>query len=219
MARVLRQEKLKRITGIYAVIDIDFLKGKSLATVAGDIIRGGAKIIQLRDKERPIIDFLAYAYELRDICAKNKVLFVINDSLEVALASDADGLHIGQDDLPVAVARRLLPFDKILGCSAASLDEAKKARAEGADYLGIGAIFPTSTKEGAGAIGTEALKQIRRAVDIPLVAIGGINKSNLKSVIKAGADAAAVISAIMSAEDIEKATRELVDIYGGAHDK
>ena len=137
----------------------------------------------------------------------------------MALASDADGLHIGQDDLPVTVARRLLPVDKILGVSARILDEAKKANNEGADYLGIGAIFPTSTKEGAVAMGIDNLKQIRRAIDIPLVAIGGINQSNLKSVIKAGADAAAVISAIMSAEDIEKATRELIEIYGGAHDK
>jgi thiamine-phosphate pyrophosphorylase len=219
MARVLRQDKLKRITGIYAIIDIAFLKGRNLATVTGEIIRGGATVIQLRDKERPIKDFLASAYELHDICEKNNVLFIINDSLDVALASDADGLHIGQDDLPVTAARRLLPVDKILGVSASTLDKAKKANDEGADYLGIGAIFPTSTKEDAVAMGIDNLKQIRRAVDIPLVAIGGINKSNLKSVIKAGADAAAIISAIMSAEDIEKATRELIEIYGGAHDK
>jgi thiamine-phosphate pyrophosphorylase len=218
MARVFRQEKLKKITGIYAVIDVAFLKGRNLTAVAGGIIRGGVKIIQLRDKERRVKDFLASALELRELCNKHEALFIVNDSLEIALASEADGLHIGQDDLPVSAARRLLPIDKILGVSARTPEEAKTAKAEGADYLGVGAIFPTTTKQ-SGAIGLDMLKQIRRSVDIPLVAIGGINQSNVKSVIKAGADASAVISAIMSAEDTEQATRELLKIYGGTHDK
>ena len=216
LARMLRQDKLKRLAGLYVVIDISFLKGRRLPDIAAQAIRGGAATIQLRDKERSTREFLSSAIELRDICAEHGVLFIVNDSLEVALASSADGLHIGQDDLPVDIARRLLPVDKILGCSARTLDEAKKAKSEGADYLGVGAIYPTTSKDTAVAIGPEALREIRRAIDIPLVAIGGINETNLKTVIKAGADAAAVISAVMSADDVEKATHRLVQIIEGA---
>jgi thiamine-phosphate pyrophosphorylase len=216
LARMLRQEKLRRMAGLYVIIDIAFLKGRNVADVAAQVIRGGATTIQLRDKERTTRDFLNSALELRHICSEHNILFIVNDSLEVTLASDADGLHIGQDDLPFDTARRLLPIDKILGCSASTIDEAKKARAEGADYLGIGAIYPTTSKDTAGTIGTDTLRDIRRAVDLPLVAIGGINQNNLKAVMKAGADAAAVISAVMGADDIEKATRQLAQIIEGA---
>jgi thiamine-phosphate pyrophosphorylase len=215
LARVLRQEKLKRLSGLYVIIDASFLKGRKPGELARQIIRGGATIIQLRDKESKTKEFLNTAMELRDICADGGAIFIVNDSFEVALASQADGLHVGQDDLPVDIARRMLPVDKILGCSVSTLAEAKKARDEGADYLGIGAIFPTKSKESAGVVGTDILKDIRRAMDLPLVAVGGINQTNLKQVMKAGADAAAVISAIMNAEDTEKATRELVQIIGG----
>jgi thiamine-phosphate pyrophosphorylase len=216
LARMLRQDKLKRLAGLYVIIDIAFLKGRRLASVAAQAIRGGATTIQLRDKERNVREFLDSAVELRDACAEHNVLFIVNDSLEVALASEADGLHVGQEDLPVAIARRLLPIDKILGCSARNMDEAKKARSDGADYLGIGAIYPTTSKDVVEAIGPDTLREIRRALDLPLVAIGGINQTNLKAVIKAGADAAAVISAVMSADDVEKATRQLVQIIEGA---
>ncbi len=215
-SRMLRQDKLKRLAGLYVIIDVSFLKGRSLTEVATQAIRGGATTIQLRDKERRRREFFDAAMELKKVCARHDVLFIINDSLEVALASDADGLHVGQDDLPVAVARRLLPIDKILGCSARTLDEAAKARSEGADYLGVGAIYPTTTKDGAVATGTEIIKEIKKAVDLPLVAIGGINKNNLKDVMQAGADAAAVISAVMGAADVAKATRQLVKIIEGA---
>jgi thiamine-phosphate pyrophosphorylase len=216
LTRMLRQDKLKRLTGLYVIIDIGFLNGRNLSDIAAQVIRGGTKVIQLRDKERNVKEFLNSAIVLRDICAEHNVLFIINDSLEVALASEADGLHIGQDDLPADIARRLLPIDKILGCSASNLNEAQKAKAEGADYLGIGAIYPTLSKDVSPAIGSDALKNIRRALNLPLVAIGGINETNLKAVIKAGADAAAVISAVMNADDVEKATRQLVEIIEGA---
>jgi thiamine-phosphate pyrophosphorylase len=219
LSRILRKDKTGRLTGLYVIIDVAFLNGRILVHTAIETIRGGAKIIQLRDKQHSVKDFLAFSIELRDICGQHGVLYIVNDSLEVALASDADGLHIGQDDLPVAVARRLLPIDKILGCSASSLEEAKRATAEGADYLGVGAIYPTTSKDVSQAIGLDALKEIRRAVDIPLIAIGGINKSNVKAVLKTGADSAAVISAVMSADDVEKSTRELVEIIGGEHVK
>ena len=216
LSLVLRQDKLKRMNGLYVIIDPEFAKGRKLTDIAAQAIKGGATAIQLRDKKRSVKEFLASASELRDICAEKGALFIVNDSMEVALGSGADGLHVGQDDLPADIARRLLPIDKILGCSARTLAEAKKAKDDGADYLGVGAIFPTDSKEDTREIGVEALKNIRRALDLPLVAIGGINRDNLKSVIKAGADAAAVISAVMGADDVEKASRQLAEIFKGA---
>jgi thiamine-phosphate pyrophosphorylase len=129
---------------------------------------------------------------------------------------DADGLHIGKDDLPVDVARRLLPADKILGCSARTVERAVALARDGADYLGVGAMYATGTKSGAETVGAERLKEIKQAVNIPLVAIGGINHTNVKEIVAAGADAVAVISAILKSDNIEKATRQLVDsIEGG----
>jgi thiamine-phosphate pyrophosphorylase len=219
LARMFRRDKLQCLSGLYVIIDVAFLRGRRAPDVAAQAIRGGATTIQLRAKERGVRDFLASAIELKKRCAEHNVLFIVNDSLEVALVSGADGLHVGQDDLPVAAARHLLPVDKILGVSARTLTEARKARAEGADYLGVGAIFPTATKHAAGATGVNVIKKIKEAMDLPLVAIGGINKDNLLKVMQAGADAAAVISAVMGANDIEKATRQLADIIGGAHGK
>ena len=214
LARMLRQDKSKRLAGLYVIIDTAWLKGRSHVEVASQAIWGGAKVIQLRCKEKSIREFLEIAGDLKKHCSKNDILFIVNDSLEVALAVGADGLHIGQDDLPVETARRLLPVDKILGCSARTMDEARTARNNGADYLGVGSMYVTTSKELTEVVGPERLKEIRQAVDLPMVAIGGINKSNLRVVMKAGADAAAVISAVMGAEDVEGAVRQLVKIIG-----
>jgi thiamine-phosphate pyrophosphorylase len=212
---VLRKEKIQKLTGLYVVIDTEWLKGRSPVDVTEQAIRGGANIIQLRCKERNIREFLSIARDLKNICVEKDILFIINDSLEVALAIGADGLHLGQEDLPVAIARKMIPIDMLLGCSVSTVDEAGKALADGADYLGVGAVFSTATKESAGSVGVERIKEIKQAVGLPLVAIGGINKDNLKGVIQAGADAAAVISAVMGAADIEAATRQLVNIFRG----
>jgi thiamine-phosphate pyrophosphorylase len=215
LAGMLRRDKLERLAGLYVIIDTEFLKGRRHLDVAAAAIRGGARTIQLRDKVSGIRDFLKLAGELKGLCEKNNVLFIVNDSLEVTLAVDADGLHVGRDDLPVAVARRLLPADKILGASARTIDEAEQANMEGADYLGVGAMYATTTKAAADVVGPERIKEIKSTVDMPVVAIGGINKENLGAVMKAGADAAAVISAVMGAADVEKAARELVEIIKG----
>jgi thiamine-phosphate pyrophosphorylase len=215
LSKMLRKDKAKRLSGLYVVVDTDWLKGRKHTDVAKQAIRGGAKVIQLRCKERSTKEFLSVAGDLKDICSKQQILFIINDSLEVTLAVGADGLHVGQDDLPVATARKLLPIDVILGCSVRTVEEAKVALSDGADYLGVGAIYTTATKESAEAVGVGRLKEIKKAVDLPIVAIGGINGNNLSEVMKAGADAAAVISAILGAEDVEKATRQLVNIIGG----
>ena len=217
LSRVLRQDKIKRLFGLYVIIDATALRGRSHIEVAGQAIRGGAKVIQLRDKVHSKKELLTIAQELRNLCAEQDVLFIMNDYLDVALAVDADGLHAGQDDLPVKVARRLLPIDRILGCSVRTVDKAAIAQSEGADYIAVGAMYPTSSKETAEVVGTERLKQIRQAVTLPLVAIGGINASNVSEVLTAGADSVAVISAVLGAEDVEGATRQIVNMIEGEH--
>ncbi|OGO06648.1 MAG: thiamine-phosphate diphosphorylase [Chloroflexi bacterium RBG_13_57_8] len=214
LARMLRKDKIKRLTGLYVIVDVEFLKGRSHRDVAAAAIRGGARVIQLRDKTDNRRDFVKKAEDLRRLCLEGGILFIVNDSLEAALAADADGLNVGEADMPAAVARRLLHIDAILGCSANTLAEARAARNAGADYLGVGAVFPTPTKD-SPATGLEIIKKIKKIVNLPVVAIGGINKTNVKSVMEAGADAVAVISAVMGPEDTERAARELTEIIEG----
>jgi len=208
-SRLLRRDKAKQISGLYAIIDTQVLKGRSHIEAATEIIRGGAKIIQLRDKHSSKKELLPIAKQLAKLCAAHNVLFIVNDYLDLALASDADGLHLGQDDLPTRTARKLLPIDKILGISARTIELAAAAQSEGADYLGVGAMYPTSTKETAVVVGLERLRQIRQAVSLPLVAIGGITKDNASEVIAAGASSVAVISSILQAESPQEAARQI----------
>jgi thiamine-phosphate pyrophosphorylase len=214
ISKVLRKDKIQKVKGLYMVVDTEWLKGRKHTEVTEQAIRGGAGVIQLRCKEGSTGEFLRIAKDIKQICAEHGILFIVNDSLEVALAVSADGLHVGQDDLPAATARKLMPIDMILGCSVSTVPEARTALADGADYLGVGAVFSTATKEAAKSVGVGRIKEIKKAVDLPVVAIGGINKNNLREVIRAGAGSAAVISAVLGADDIEKATRLLVDIFG-----
>ena len=210
LSKLLRQDKIKHIPGLYAIIDTQALKGRSHIEVASQIIRGGAKTIQLRDKLLSKKELLPVAQQLKNLCAEYNVLFIVNDYLDIALAADADGLHLGQNDLPTKVARKLLPIDKILGCSTTTVEQAITAEAEGADYIAVGSIYPTTSKETAKVIGLEGLRQIRQAVALPLVAIGGITKDNAAEVIAAGASSVAIISAILQAESPEEAARQIV---------
>lgn len=210
LARLLRRDKLKHISGLYVIIDTQLLKGRHHIEVARQVIRGGARAIQLRDKVQSKGELLPIAQQLRTLCAEHDVLFIMNDYLDLALAVDADGLHVGQDDLPVKVARKLLPMDKILGASARTIELATAAQSEGADYIGVGSMYPTSTKETAEVVGLERLHQIKQAVSLPLVAIGGITKDNASGIMAAGADAVAVISAVLGAESPEEASRQIV---------
>jgi len=215
LSRLLRQDKLKHISGLYVIIDTQILKGRPHLEVAGQVVKGGAKTIQLRDKVQSKEKLLPIAEQLRTICRENGVLFIVNDHLDIALAADADGLHLGQDDLPVKVARKLLPPGKIIGCSTTTVEQAAAAQSEGADYIAVGAIYPTSSKTStttpAKVVGLETLRRVRQAVSLPLVAIGGINKDNASEVIAAGADAVAVLSAVSGAESPEEAARQIVD--------
>lgn len=210
LSRLLRQDKVSRLPGLYVILDRQALGGYSYADVAIKAIRGGASAIQLRDKLGDKRGLLPIAQELKSLCAEHDTLFIMNDHLDLALASDADGLHLGQKDLPVSVARELLPIGKILGCSTTTVDQALAAEAEGVDYIAVGSIYPTTSKETATVIGLERLRQIRQAVTLPLVAIGGINSDNVADVLTAGADSAAVIGAILRGKDVEQATRQIV---------
>ena len=212
---LLRRDKRERVAGVYVILDHEALQGREEMEVARKVISGGAKVIQLRDKQRGKREILATATELRQLCYRSEVLFIVNDHLDIALASDADGLHLGQGDLPFSTARRLLPWDKILGCSTTSPQEALQAQDEGADYIAVGSIHPSPSKEGTKDVGLEMLRQIREAVSLPIVAIGGINEGNAGAVIEAGADSLAVISAVLGADDAEGATRKLANKIGG----
>jgi thiamine-phosphate pyrophosphorylase len=210
LSRIMRQQKRAQLTGLYVIIDNQILGLKDEVDAARKAIRGGAKVIQLRDKQHAKGELLIIAQKLKTLCHKSNTLFIVNDYLDIAIAAGADGLHIGQEDLPLRVVRKELPIDKIVGLSTTTLGQAQKAEAEGADYIAVGSIFSSPTKTSANVVGLKHLHQVRRKVSIPVVAIGGINKENVGEVIAAGADSVAVISAVLTQKDIESATRQLV---------
>jgi thiamine-phosphate pyrophosphorylase len=214
LSKLLRRDKISNLTGLYAIIDSQALSGRSHIEVASQLIHGGAKAIQLRDKLSSKDELLSIAQQLKNLCSEHSVLFIINDYLDIALATGAGGLHLGQKDLPIPVARKLLPIDIIFGCSVTTVDQATAAESSGADYIAVGSIYPTSSKEMAVVVGLERLRQIRQAVSLPLVAIGGINKDNAAEVSAAGADAVAVIRAILQTKDVEEASREIIAAFG-----
>jgi thiamine-phosphate pyrophosphorylase len=211
LSKLARQDKTRNLTGLYAIIDSQALGGRDHLEVASQLIRGGAKVIQLRDKLSSKDKLLPIAQQLKKLCSGSGVLFIMNDYLDLALATGADGLHLGQEDLPIVVARRLLPIDVILGVSVTTVKQAKAAEADGADYIALGSIYPTSSKEKPKVVGLERLRQVRRAVSLPLVAIGGISKENVAEVAAAGAEAVAVITAVLKANDIAEAARQIID--------
>jgi len=175
--------------------------------IAQYAIEGGVRLIQFREKELPTRKMVEIGEKLRKITEK-KALLIVNDRIDIALAIGADGVHIGQDDMPLKTARNILG-NKIIGVSARNVQEAKKAEEEGADYLGVGSMFSTSTKGDIKVIGLSVLKNIRKIVNIPIIAIGGINEKNVGEVIEAGADGVAVVSAIANSDDPVQAVRNL----------
>lgn len=183
----------------------------SLLSACEAALRGGAGVIQLRRKHDGGRSLIELGRVLRDLTAAYRAFYIVNDRVDVALATGADGVHIGQDDMPISDARRLIGT-KIIGVSVGTVEEARQAMADGADYLGVGAIFPTPSKADADVAGLAGLRVIADAVaGCPLVAIGGIGQANANMVLEAGADGLAVVSAVMSAEDPEEAARCLLD--------
>jgi thiamine-phosphate pyrophosphorylase len=199
---------------LYVITDEKLGKKRSHLDIAKAAIAGGAEVIQLRDKKASSKKLFQTAIILRKLAQQNKVSLIINDRLDIALAVNGDGVHVGQTDIPAHVTRKLIGPDKILGVSACSVEEALEAEAQGADYLGVGPIFEArGTKTDARApLGLSLLNLLREKCKIPLVAIGGINQDNVKEVIQAGATAAAIISAIVSSEDIQSTTRSIIEI-------
>jgi len=214
LSGVLRKDKRERISGLYAIIDTQYLENRRHDDVANQILEGGARLIQLRDKYTSKKELLPVAQQLKELCNAYGALFIVNDYLDIAIASDADGLHIGLDDLPLKTARRLLPIGKIIGCSVDNVSQAVIAEAEDADYIAAGAIYPTQSRAETEAIGINILKGIKQETSLPLVAIGGINLDNVEEVLATGADSIAVISAIMQAGSPKEATRQIIDRIG-----
>ena len=198
--------------GLYVITDQVISGGRSHVQVAAQAVLGGADVIQLRDKRMGGKEMLEAALAIRDLTRDAGVTFIVNDRLDIALLSGADGVHLGQDDIPLVAARSICPPGFIIGVSVGSVEEAVRAEQAGADYLGPGPIFPTGSKDDAApACGLEVLKAMRSYVSIPLVAIGGINRDNLEAVIANGADGVAVISAVVAPPDIAGACRDLKD--------
>lgn len=194
---------------VYAVTDRSWLNGESLYSQVEKALKGGATFIQLREKELGEEDFLKEAIEIKELCKRYHVPFVINDNVDIAYKMNADGVHVGQSDMEAGNVRAKLGSDKIIGVSAQTVEQALLAESCGADYLGVGAVFPTGTKSDAVEVGYETLKAICEAVHIPVVAIGGITSNNINEIKGSGVSGVAVVSAIFASKDIEAATKEL----------
>lgn len=194
---------------LYAVTDRSWLNGETLYSQVEKTLEGGTTFVQLREKGLDEEHFLEEAKEIKELCRKYHVPFVINDNVDIALAMDADGVHVGQSDMEAGDVRAKLGPDKIIGVSAQTVEQALLAQKRGADYLGVGAVFHTGSKADAKDVSHETLKEICEAVDIPVIAIGGISKNNVMELAGSGICGIAVISAIFAQNDIKSATEQL----------
>lgn len=198
---------------LYVVTDSQLSRCRSDAEVARMAYEGGADVVQLRMKNADGGAMLEQANLIRQYADEMCRLFIVNDRVDIAMASGADGVHLGQSDIPLETARRLMGDDAIIGISVDNVEQAVAAEEGGADYVGVGAVFQTSTKPDAmQGVGLGAVFEVRQAVDIPVVAIGGINRGNIQDVIRAGADSAAVVSAVVAQDDVAAAAHELRDL-------
>ncbi len=194
---------------LYAVTDRHWLNGRTLYSVVKESLDGGVTFLQLREKELDEVHFLEEAKELQQLCREYQVPFIVNDNVDIAISMDADGVHVGQSDMEAGDVRAKLGPDKIIGVSAQTVEQAVLAEKHGADYLGVGAVFPTGSKEDADDVSYETLKAICEAVSIPVIAIGGITQENVKELAGSGICGIAVISAIYAQQDIRKASEDL----------
>jgi len=197
---------------LYAVTDRKWVGEKTLLQQVEESIKGGVTFVQIREKELDDSLFLDEAIKMKALCERYQVPFVVNDNVEIAIKSNAHGVHVGQDDMEASNVRELIGKDKILGVSVQTLEQAIEAEKKGADYLGVGAVFPTNSKDDAAEVSLETLKIICQNVNIPVVAIGGINLNNINQLKNTGIAGVALISAIFANKDIESATKELKSI-------
>ena len=197
---------------LYLVTDNSDDEEKFLKTIE-EAMQGGTTVVQIREKTAETLDFYNLALKVKEITDKYNVPLIINDRVDVALAIDADGVHVGQSDMPCDITRKLIGDDKILGVSAATIEEAKKAQKDCADYIGTGAVFPTQTKDDAPSITKQELKEVVESIDIPVVAIGGITLENASELKDTGISGLSVVSAIMSSENPKKSSQELLKVF------
>ncbi len=197
---------------LYAVTDRAWAKNQTLYEQVECALKGGVTCLQLREKDMEFEEFLEEALKIKSLCKKFNVPFIINDNVEVALKCKADGIHIGQHDMSLKEVRGIVGDEMIIGVSAQTLEQALEAQNNGADYLGVGAMFSTSTKLDADDVSYDTLKEICKSTKIPVVAIGGINKDNILKLAKSGVDGVALVSAIFGAKDIESECKELKEI-------
>jgi thiamine-phosphate pyrophosphorylase len=203
-------------TPLYVILDRQASGGRRLDELLEAVIAGGCRLVQLREKTMPPAQLFPLAQALRRRCREAGALFLVNDRVDLALAVGADGAHVGQDDMPARAARQLLPPPMILGVSTHDVAQARRARDDGADYVAVGSMFPTGSKVGFQLVGPELVRQVRAEIPVPLVAIGGITQDNVGRVIEAGADAAAVISAVCGAPDPAAAVRGFLEAIRAA---
>lgn len=203
---------------LYVILDRAAARGRPLEEILDATIVGGCRMVQLREKEWPSGRLLPLAARLRARCREASVTFIVNDRVDLALVLDADGVHLGQDDLPVRAARPLLRRGMILGVSTHSVAQARAARDDGADYVAVGSMFPTGTKPDFELVGPGLIRTLRPEIGVPLIGIGGITVENVREVIRAGAGGVAVISAVCGAPDPLLATRRFLDAIRAAHD-
>ena len=196
---------------VYLVTDHRDKTDEEFLNVVEEAIKGGTAIVQLREKTASTKDFYQLALKVKEITSKYDVPLLINDRIDIALAVDCEGVHIGQDDMPAGIARKIIGNDKILGVSASTVDEAIKAEEDGADYIGSGAVFPTATKDDADSVSKEELKNIVDSINIPVVAIGGITLENANTLKDTGIAGFSVVSAIMSADNPKEACEKLIE--------
>ncbi|MGI6093218.1 MAG: thiamine phosphate synthase [Negativicutes bacterium] len=197
---------------LYLVTDRELVGNKDFYESVEQAISGGVTLLQLREKSASSRDFYFVAKKIKEIAVRFNIPLIINDRLDIALAVDADGLHVGQSDLPVEVVRKLLGPDKVIGVSATNITEALAAEEGGADYLGVGAMFPTGTKSDASSVSLTEIEEIKQTVKIPVVAIGGINEGNAASVMRTGIDGISVVSAILAKDNPMLAAKKLFKI-------
>ena len=214
----IRQQRSRQVRGLYVIVDPEATKGRDVVEVAVAALRGGASVIQLRDKTRDKGEVLQIARTLKALCDAHDALFIVNDDADIALLSEAHGLHVGQTDLPVGEARRVLTPEQIVGRSNNGVEESLHSAGQGADYVAVGAIYSTTTmgKSGRTSLGPDMIRQVKQAVSRPVVAIGGINADNIAEVDRAGADCICVVSAVTYADDPERAAAELVGLIEGS---
>ena len=218
VAAELRAGIASKLRGIYVIVDPEATGDRDVIEIAMAALQGGVTVVQLRDKTRDKGEVIPIARELLDLCNQHDALFIMNDDADVAIASGAHGLHVGQTDLPVGEARKSLALNQIVGRSNNGLEQVMDSQQQGADYLAVGAVYATTTmgKSGRSAVGPETIRKVREAADQPIVAIGGIDESNIVEVVQAGAESICVVSAITMADNPEAAASKLVGLFNSA---